>query len=85
VLAAGLKENKRATIVGAKSAGCLGSTSSTPLGSDGSELYVVQQEFVGAITGTKYNNIGIMPDVPADDASAIAAATKVLLDKIAGK
>jgi hypothetical protein len=45
----------------------------------------VQQEFVGAITGTKYNNIGIMPDVPADDASAIAAATKVLLDKIAGK
>ena len=85
VFAAGLKENKRATIVGAKSAGCLGSTSSTPLGSDGSELYVVQQEFVGAITGTKYNNIGILPDVPADDASAIAAATKVLLDKIAGK
>jgi hypothetical protein len=85
VLAAGLKENKRATIVGAKSAGCLGSTSSTPLSSDGSELYVVQQEFVGAITGTKYNNIGIVPDVPADDASAIATATKVLLDKIAGK
>lgn len=85
VLAASLKENKRATIVGATSIGCLGSTSSTPLGSDGSELYVVQQEFVGAITGTKYNNIGIVPDVPADDASAIAAATKVLLDKIAGK
>jgi len=85
VLAAGLKENKRATIVGAKSAGCLGSTSSSPLGSDGSQLFVVQQEFVGAITGTKYNNIGIVPDVPADDASAIAAATKVLLDKIAGK
>ena len=85
VLAAGLKENKRATIVGAKSAGCLGSTSSSPLGSDGSQLYVVQQEFVGAVTGTKYNNIGIQPDVPADDASAIAAASKVLLDKIAGK
>jgi len=85
VLAAGLKENKRATIVGAKSAGCLGSTSSSPLGSDGSQLYVVQQEFVGAVTGTKYNNNGIEPDVPADDASAVAAATKVLLDKIAGK
>jgi hypothetical protein len=85
VLAAGLKENKRATIVGSKSTGCLGATSSSPLGSDGSQLYVVQQEFVGAITGTKYNNAGIEPDVPADDASAIATATKILLDKIAGK
>jgi hypothetical protein len=85
VLAAGLKENKRATIVGARSAGCLGSTSSTPLGSDGSQLWVVQQEYVGAITGTKYNNVGIEPDVAADDASAVATATKVLLDKIAGK
>ncbi len=85
VLAAALKENKRATIVGTKSTGCLGSTSSSPLGSDGSQLYVVQAEFVGAVTGTKYNNVGITPDVPADDASAVAAATKVLLDKIAGK
>jgi len=85
VLAAGLKENKRATIVGSKSTGCLGSTSSTPLGSDGSQLWVVQQEFIGAITGTKYNNAGIEPDVAADDASAIATATKVLLAKIAGK
>jgi len=85
VLAAGLKESKRATIVGSTSQGCLGATSSAPLGSDGSYLWVVQQEFVGAITGTKYNNIGVMPDVPADDASAVTAATKVLLDKIAGK
>jgi hypothetical protein len=85
VLAAGLKENKRATIVGARSAGCLGATNGAPLGSDGSELYVVQEEFVGAITGTKYNNVGIEPDMPADDASAIAAATKVLLGQIAGK
>jgi len=85
VLSAGLKENKRATIVGSKSTGCLGATSSSPLSSDGSQLYVVQSEFVGAITGAKYNNIGIQPDVPADDASAVAAATKVLLDKIAGK
>jgi len=85
VLAAGLKENKRATIVGSKSTGCLGSTSSAPLGSDGSQLFVVQQEFVGAVTGTKYNNNGVPPDVSADDATAAAAATKVLLDKIAGR
>lgn len=84
VFSLGLKENKRATIVGAKSVGCLGGTSSTPLG-DGSELYVVQQEFVGGVTGAKYNNVGIPPDVPADDASAVATASKVLLDKIAGR
>ena len=85
VLAAGLKENKRATIVGARSAGCLGGTIGAPLGSDGSQLWVVQQEYVGAVTGTKYNNVGIEPDVAADDASAVATASKLLLDKIAGK
>ncbi len=79
-----MKENKRATIVGGKSVGCLGGTSSTPLG-DGSELYVVQQEFVGGVTGAKYNNVGIPPDVAADDASAVATASKLLLDKIAGR
>lgn len=83
--AAGLKENKRATIVGSKSTGCLGATSSAPLGSDGSQLYVVQEELVGAVTGTKYNNVGIEPDVAANDASAVAVASKLLLDKIAGK
>jgi hypothetical protein len=85
VFAVGLKENKRATIVGSKSTGCLGGTSLVPLGSDGSQLYVVAEEYVGAITGTKYNNVGIQPDVPADDATAVTAATKVLLDKIAGR
>ena len=84
VFALAMKENKRATIVGGKSTGCLGGTSSTPLG-DGSELYVVQQEFVGGVTGAKYNNVGIPPDVAADDASAVATASKVLLDKIAGR
>ncbi len=85
VFAASMKENKRATIVGQKSVGCLGGTSSVPLGSDGAQLYVVQQEFVGAVTGARYNNAGIPPDVAADDASAVAAASKVLLDKIAGR
>jgi hypothetical protein len=84
VFSLGLQENKRATIVGSKSAGCLGATSSVPLG-DGSELYVVQQEFVGALTGARYNNAGIPPDVPADDPSAVATASKLLLDRIAGR
>jgi hypothetical protein len=85
VFAASLKENKRATIVGQKSVGCLGGTNSIPIGTDGAQLYVVQQEFVGAVTGAKYNNVGIPPDVAADDASAVATASKILLDKIAGR
>ena len=85
VFAASLKENKRATIVGQRSTGCLGGTNSAPLGSDAGLLWVVSQEFVGAITGAKYNNTGILPDVPADDATAVASASKLLLDKIAGR
>lgn len=84
VFALGLHENKRATIVGSKSAGCLGATNLVTL-PDGTRFAVVVQEFVGAVTGAKYNNVGIPPDVPADDASAIDVATKVLQDKIAGR
>jgi C-terminal processing protease CtpA/Prc len=82
VFALGLKENKRATIVGSRSTGCLGATNETNM-SDGSLLLVTVQEFVGAVTGTRYNNVGLPPDVAADDASAVSAATKVLLDQIA--
>lgn len=85
VFALAMKENKRATIVGHRSVGCLGGTSSVPLSPDGAQLYVVQQEFVGAVTGARYNNVGIPPDVPADDASAVSVASKVLLDQIAGR
>ncbi|MEP7003264.1 MAG: S41 family peptidase [Chloroflexota bacterium] len=85
VFAASLKENKRATIVGQRSTGCLGGTNSAPLGRDAGLLWVVSQELIGANTGTKYNNVGIQPDVAADDASAVATASKLLLDKIAGR
>jgi carboxyl-terminal processing protease len=80
-LAADLKENKRATIVGGKSIGCMGATSVTNM-ADGSRLAVVTQEFVGAHTGTKYNNVGVQPDVQADDASAVDKAIEVLKQKI---
>jgi C-terminal processing protease CtpA/Prc len=82
VLSASLKENKRATIVGKQSVGCLGATSPTHM-TDNSELSVTVQEFTGAVTGTKYNNNGVPPDVAADDQSAVDVATKLLLDKIA--
>jgi hypothetical protein len=81
VLAADLKENKRATIVGGKSIGCMGATSITNM-TDGSRLAVVTQEFVGAQTGTIYNNVGVQPDVPADDASAIDKAIEILKQKM---
>jgi len=81
VFALGLKENKRATIVGQKSLGCLGAESPNPL-PGGASIHVVVQEFVGGVTGSKYNNVGIPPDVVADDATAVAKAIEILKQKI---
>ena len=81
VVAASLKENKRATIVGSKSIGCMGSFSPTTM-TDGSRLAVVIHEFVGAQTGTIYNNVGVQPDVQADDATAVDKAIEILKAKI---
>lgn len=77
VLAADLRENKRATIVGSKSIGCLGSTSITNM-TDGSELAVVSTEFIGSKTSFAYNNVGVPPDVPASDAEAVTKAIQLL-------
>lgn len=82
VFTLGLKENKRATVVGQKSTGCLGATNITNM-FDGSILQVTVQEFVGAVSGARYNNTGVPPDVPADDATAVSVASKLLLDQIA--
>jgi len=83
VFALALKENKRATIVGQKSLGCLGAESSNPL-PGGASIHVTVMEFVGGVTGAKYNNVGIPPDVQADDATAVAKAIEILQQKIAG-
>ena len=83
VFALALKENKRATIVGQKSLGCLGAESSNPL-PGGASIHVTVMEFVGGVTGAKYNNVGIPPDVQADDATAVAKAIEILPQKIAG-
>jgi len=79
--AANLRETKRATIVGSKSIGCVGSTSITNF-SDGGLIAVVSNEHEGAQTGTKYNNSGVPPDVQADDATAISKAIEILKQKI---
>lgn len=81
VFALALKENKRATIVGQKSLGCLGAESPNPL-PGGASIHVAVQEFVGGVTGAKYNNAGIPPDVPADDGTAVAKAIEILKQKI---
>ena len=78
-----LKEAKRATIVGQKTTGCAGSADEIRM-SDGGFLSVVVGEIVGAQTGFKYNNVGISPDVPSDDATAVAKAIEILTQKIAG-
>ena len=79
-----MKETKRGTVVGSKSVGCVGSAAPTTL-TDGTQLYVVVEEYSGAVTGTKYNNQGVAPDVTATDAQAIEMASKLLRDKIAGR
>jgi len=83
VFTAGLKENKRATIVGQRSTGCVGGFFYAQF-PDGGQIAVAALEFVGAVTGTKYNNVGIAPDVPADDATAVSKAIDLLKQKIAG-
>jgi len=83
VFTLGLKENKRATVIGQKSIGCLGSESPNPL-PGGASIHVTVQEFVGGVTGAKYNNVGIPPDVQADDATAVAKAIEILQQKISG-
>jgi hypothetical protein len=80
VFALALKENKRATIVGGTTVGCLGGETPTAM-QDGSALNVTVQEYVGAQTGAAYNNKGIPPDVVADDASATDRAIELLLQK----
>ena len=82
LFALSLKENNRATIVGQKSVGCLGGAGPNRF-SDGNELSVVTEEFTGAITGAKYNNAGIPPDVQADDATAVDKAVEILKQKLA--
>jgi len=83
VFTAPLKENKRATVVGQKSTGCLGGYILTAF-SDGGQIAVAEREFVGGVTGAKYNNVGIPPDVPADDATAVDKAIEILKQKMAG-
>jgi C-terminal processing protease CtpA/Prc len=79
-----LKEGKRATIVGSRTIGCLGATSPARM-PDGSTISVVVKEFVGAVTKTKYNNVGIEPDIQADDATAIEVARRHLLAELAAR
>ena len=76
-LVADLKENRRATIVGQKTVGCLGSFYSAKF-LDGGQIAVVAQEYIGAVTGAKYNNDGVPPDVSADDATAVDKAIEIL-------
>lgn len=81
LFALALKENQRATIVGQKSLGCFGAESPNSLPGGGS-LRVTVQEYEGAVTGAKYNNVGMPPDVQADDATAVDKAIAILTQKI---
>lgn len=75
--AAQLRENKRATIVGSRTTGCFGATNVTNF-QDGGRIQVVSIFYEGANTGANYNDVGLPPDVQADDASAVDKAITVL-------
>ena len=77
-----LKENRRATVVGERSAGCLGSFLSTTL-PDGSLLAITQMVATGGVTGAAYNGVGIPPDVPTPPADAVDTAARLLRSQIA--
>lgn len=81
LFALALKENQRATVVGQKSLGCFGAESPNSLPGGGS-LHVTVQEYEGAVSGAKYNNVGMPPDVLADDATAVDKAIEILKQKI---
>lgn len=81
LFALALKENQRATIVGQKTLGCFGAEGPNSLPGGGS-LHVTSQEYEGAVTGAKYNNVGMPPDVVADDPTAVAKAIEILTAKI---
>lgn len=82
LFALGLKENRRATIVGQRSAGCISASSIIPL-PDRSRIQVTLTKVVGAVTGADYHRVGIPPDVPADEGSAIDIAATLLREQIA--
>jgi hypothetical protein len=82
MFALAFKETKRGTIFGTKSIGCLGSTNILNL-IDGSIFQYTTSEFVGAITNSAYNNVGIPPDQSVADAQAVETAASFLRDQIA--
>ena len=82
LFALGLKENRRATIVGQRSAGCISASSIIPL-PDRSRIQVTLTKVVGAATGADYHRVGIPPDVPADEGTAIEVAAALLREQIA--
>lgn len=78
-----LKEGKRMTLVGSTTTGCVGGADEFRA-PDNALFSIVTQEVVGAVSGSRYNNKGIPPDVQSDDATAVDKAIEILKQKIAG-
>jgi C-terminal processing protease CtpA/Prc len=76
-----LKEANRMTLVGQKTTGCLGEADEFRA-PDNAQFSIVVQEVTGGTTGAHYNNVGIPPDVPAADATAVDKAIEILKGKI---
>lgn len=63
----------RATIVGQRSGGCLGSARLFTL-PDNHTLGVHVKEVVGGVTGLRANNVGLAPDIEVTSGGPVAVA-----------
>lgn len=84
VVALALRDMGRATIVGQRSRGCLGSTALFTL-PDNHTLGVQVKEVVGGVTGLRANGVGIKPDIEVTSGDPVAVAAEHLRKQTAGR
>jgi uncharacterized protein YdbL (DUF1318 family) len=80
IFAFGLQQYRRATIVGERTAGFVGSVEGAVLSED-ARVAVNVTKITGP-NGEMYNNLGVRPDIETTSAEAVAAASRHLRSKL---
>lgn len=84
VVALALRDMTRATIVGQRSGGCLGSVRLFTL-PDNHTLGVHVKEVVGGVTGLRANNVGLAPDIEVTSGGPVAVAADELRRQLSSR
>lgn len=84
VVALALRDQGRATLVGQRSGGCLGSVQLFTLPDDHT-LGVQTKEIVGGVTGLRANSVGLRPDIEVASGDPLAVAAEHLRKKLEGR